>query len=94
MPTVVDACEVAPIRQAAWEANVIDLDRALAAYLEDWEENPNAALRAALSDLLLAIEEAETWRRAFRASVSFGYARGQGLLPPNNVTTKGDGPGD
>jgi hypothetical protein len=55
MPTVVDACEVAPVRQAAWEANVIDLDRALAAYLEDWEENPNAALRAALSDLLLAI---------------------------------------
>jgi hypothetical protein len=47
-----------------------------------------------LSDLLFAIEEAETWRRAFRASVSFGYARGQGLLPPNPVATKGDGRGD
>jgi hypothetical protein len=74
--------------------NVIELDRALAAYLEEWEENPDAALRAALSDLLFAIEEAETWRRAFRASVSFGYARGQGLLPPNPVATKGDGRGD
>jgi hypothetical protein len=85
---------VEPVRQAVWEANVIDLDRALAAYLEDWEENPNAALRAALSDLLFAIEEAETWRRAFQASVSFGYARGQGLLPPNPGATKGDRRGD
>jgi hypothetical protein len=82
---------MAPVRQAAWEANVIEIDRALAAYLEDWEENPNAALRAALSDLLLAIEEAQTWRRAFRASVSFGYARGQGLLPPTPAATAGDG---